>query len=612
MIKLRAILASGCFFLSYPAIGQVQVSEIPVIDATGEMCTDVAPFNDNFGWNGTCSCELDQNYRRFGWSIATSDNLLVAGSLQTPEGCFESGAASVYEIENGELPRKVADLQSSARAAGDGFSTRQSQIAISDNYVAISTARSVNGIERAVTVFDRNTWEETYVLRSSTVNDFGTRFSFGNQLEIIGDSVFVGESGPFFRYRLSDGVLQQTIPSDPDYTCLGSISASAASLVVYRSACTVGGGGSQISIYEPDASGQYRNVFSATDQRHGIPQTSDNIVVSAAYGRSFHRGTDGQWNVLQLPLDISRHGVYLADEQLIYLEDDTILIHELNSSGWELVQTLTYSFETEPSFGQLVRAEFDGNTFALIRSNASNTSQNYELGDARGKVVAPEILIFQRNSQGQWNSTDQRIFPVSSSVTDGPITDAVAIVGNNAFFSMHEGQSILHYQLSSTDTPGTEINNSESDSNEIDAINGCDYSTAEQFDGYGWNPVTRESCPPLDATETETPVTVTPETPAGCDYRNAINGWGWNETTRQSCPPLTVAAEQQTPESSVGCDYSNAINGWGWNETARQSCPPLTVAVAQPTPEAPAGCDYSNSVNGWGWNETTRQSCEPL
>ena len=138
----------------------------------------------------------------------------------------------------------------------------------------------------------------------------------------------------------------------------------------------------------------------------------------------------------------------------------------------------------------------------------------------------------------------------------------------------------------------------------------CDYSTADQFDGYGWNPITRESCPPLEASET--PVNVTPETPSGCDYSNAVNGWGWNETTRQSCPPLTIAEQQTTPQAPVGCDYSNAINGWGWNETTRQSCPPLTIAEQQTTSQAQLGCDYTNAINGWGWNESTRQSCPPL
>jgi len=476
MMKFQTILAFSCFLLSHTAYGQVQVSEIPAIDATGEICTDVAPFDDNFGWNGTCSCELNQNYRRFGWSFATSDNLLVAGSLQTPEGCFESGTASVYEIEDGEPPRKVADLQSSARATGDGFSTSQSQMSISDDHVVLSTISPLSPVT-TVTVFDRNTWEETYVLRSSTDTVPGSWF--GSHLEIIDDSLFVGDNGTIFRYRLADGSLEQTIPADPDFFCLSSVSASATSLIVARSACTVSGGGSQISIYEPDTADQYRSIFSTTDQRFGIPQSGNNIVVSKASGRSFHRGTEGQWSDLPLPSDPSMYQLYLADQQLVYLSGDNILIHEMNNGGWELAQTLTYSLETEPF---ALRASFGGNTFALVSSNDSDTSANFSIGDAGNKHFSPEILIFKRDSEGQWIMTDQRSFPVSSTVTDGPIADAVAIVGDNAFFSMHEGQSMLHYQLSSIDTPGTESNSSEPDSNEIDANNGSGNDSVSELD----------------------------------------------------------------------------------------------------------------------------------
>jgi len=58
--------------------------------------------------------------------------------------------------------------------------------------------------------------------------------------------------------------------------------------------------------------------------------------------------------------------------------------------------------------------------------------------------------------------------------------------------------------------------------------NQCDYSNATQFNGWGWNPVTRQSCAP-----------VTQPVPSNCDYSNAavFNGWGWNPVTRQSCPP---------------------------------------------------------------------------
>ncbi len=101
--------------------------------------------------------------------------------------------------------------------------------------------------------------------------------------------------------------------------------------------------------------------------------------------------------------------------------------------------------------------------------------------------------------------------------------------------------------------------------------NQCDYSNAAQFDGWGWNPVTRQSCAPLvEVTE--------PVASNDCDYSNAaaFGGWGWNPVLRESCPPITNE-QQQTVTTDSNCDYSNAAaqGGWGWNEVTRQSCPPL-------------------------------------
>lgn len=99
--------------------------------------------------------------------------------------------------------------------------------------------------------------------------------------------------------------------------------------------------------------------------------------------------------------------------------------------------------------------------------------------------------------------------------------------------------------------------------------NQCDYSNASQFGGWGWNPVTRQSCPP--ASPAPEPVTTN-----NCDYSNAasFNGWGWNPIVRESCPPVSTV---QTVTTDSNCDYSNAAtqDGWGWNAVTRQSCPPL-------------------------------------
>jgi len=86
----------------------------------------------------------------------------------------------------------------------------------------------------------------------------------------------------------------------------------------------------------------------------------------------------------------------------------------------------------------------------------------------------------------------------------------------------------------------------------------CNYSNADIFNGWGWDPVSRKSCPPLQnqpdtTTETDT-----------CNYANAAqyDGWGWNAVTGQSCAP-------RSQDSAPDCIDSDG-DGWGWDGT--KSC----------------------------------------
>jgi hypothetical protein len=97
----------------------------------------------------------------------------------------------------------------------------------------------------------------------------------------------------------------------------------------------------------------------------------------------------------------------------------------------------------------------------------------------------------------------------------------------------------------------------------------CDYSSADMNDGWGWNPVTGQSCEPMGVVTTSA---------SDCDYSQAdINdGWGWNPITGQSCEPI----ESVKMENHSDCDYSHADiqDGWGWDPVTLESCPPITVS----------------------------------
>lgn len=74
-------------------------------------------------------------------------------------------------------------------------------------------------------------------------------------------------------------------------------------------------------------------------------------------------------------------------------------------------------------------------------------------------------------------------------------------------------------------------------------------------DGIGWNGGVCE---------------VTATARDSCDYSAAIYnaGWGYDPVTRQSCPPLADSPEF-TPEDT--CEQIGS-DGWGWNEFRQESC----------------------------------------
>lgn len=111
------------------------------------------------------------------------------------------------------------------------------------------------------------------------------------------------------------------------------------------------------------------------------------------------------------------------------------------------------------------------------------------------------------------------------------------------------------------------------------ARSACDYSDAALYNGWGWDPVARDSCPPLDE----------------CDYSNAniYGGWGWNPGTQMSCPPLM-------PTAGVCIDSDG--DGWGWDGV--NSCPinnqpnPADRLIFVEVPGSATAYRYSLTVDG--------------
>ena len=101
----------------------------------------------------------------------------------------------------------------------------------------------------------------------------------------------------------------------------------------------------------------------------------------------------------------------------------------------------------------------------------------------------------------------------------------------------------------------------------IDNNNRCDYSSSSLYNGWGWNPVTQQSCAPItDDTR--------PDTANNCDYSQAHSNddWGWNNITNTSCPPVETSILATTIQTE--CIDTDG-DGWGWNGTDSCAAPPV-------------------------------------
>jgi hypothetical protein len=78
-------------------------------------------------------------------------------------------------------------------------------------------------------------------------------------------------------------------------------------------------------------------------------------------------------------------------------------------------------------------------------------------------------------------------------------------------------------------------------------LSGCSYADAAKYQGYGWNPTTQQSCPPLQAGQTVP----------------------WNSAPTPSSSGTTQVLEQQCQQGNRFCS-----GGWGWENPGENQCGP--------------------------------------
>ena len=588
----------------------------------GEQCIDTPPFDDNYGFNGSCSCILvdkipEEGYQLFGRSVEASDNHIAVGTSESAGGCHGTGTINVYELaDDNTLRRQDEVVSGSLRSERDGFGG--AAYAISDNYMAASaTYRSSSS---RVEVFKRqsDSWVESYTLESPGLGSSPTLLFHNEDLFVAGTDRLRLQ-----RLRASDGTVQQTFEKPDPGSCLATVDVRNNMLSLHWDYCALGEGTNYATLYQLNNTGNYIQIAEIANPKQDAayfipPAFSDNLYVLFTETEmiTVMKGSDGVWrdqsrqaaveNTNRLRFELNQNEIFIFVRNLVgtTISGYSLKIYSYTpAGGWQFDQTLYTAKNKPPTFAiwgdritivdSVTTNYFGGYGFSRFESNGLDNSAGRESRDLPASVV-PEVIVYERDSNSEWQRTYSQTFPGGG---NQPISGVIARE-NNSYIALSE-TGFLNV-----------IFEGESDD--------CDYSNAAAFDGWGWNPVTMQSCAPLSTDTTVTPVAVAV---GSCDYSNAdrFGGWGWNETTRESCVPLTDSndpADQVTAQVPAGCDYSNAAlsNGWGWNETTRASCAPLSEGVEDVAAQIPAGCDYSNAAlsNGWGWNETARESCAPL
>ena len=176
-----------------------------------EACVDLPPLGDGFGWNGSCTCSLENNQ--------SDVNLVVTGaSLQKdfaamrvfnfPEACVGSGGIAVYDNNASGMLDYTTTIVPQFRAVDDFWPTRiraseniiigsssiynYSQTDIEDavNNNKRQTLGGPSSIETVATVFEKNSigeWEEIQILTDLNIS-----------FELSGDYLFAIEDNCCF------------------------------------------------------------------------------------------------------------------------------------------------------------------------------------------------------------------------------------------------------------------------------------------------------------------------------------------------------------------------------------------------------------------------------
>lgn len=516
---------------------------------------------DGFGWNGVCVCDAQLQRQLLTTDIKITDNRL--GMLWTSPGasyldCDVHGL-SIYERDDNGIWSNKADFY-------DLPAYQSTDIAhLGRDVFTYFSGDPDNRIYN----FDTAGYPRNRILNIVRRNEGGL---WQKETEIKVRKSYIYEVDRMVAGSSDDAILYQEYAG----------SSAANPLIAHSYDKSANSWVKQVINSQPGE--LYKNFAISGDTAAAFAYSSN--WWHPSYIVVFERDTANQWQeTTRLRTD------YFTSRPLAF--GDTLLI-----DGDTIVTTDSakglYSYTRKPD-GQWTRSpdstldvEFTYRGYPTYRSRTFSLSgDNFFLAEYAAKS------ILRQDEQGYWVPVDsipkqtlldrfELPYSLSSQYDDNfrPNFYLTAIGGNSAAFSA--GKYVL-------------IVNIDQQGRLTASVNGCDYSNADVYGGWGWNASLGQSCEPLAV---NTDLTTRVDDNCNYSYASLHGGWGWNAETQESCPPVNAPVVSGTSDN---CDYSNAAlnGGWGWDPVARQSCEPVSTETQ---------CVDSDG-DGWGWDGF--KSCIP-
>lgn len=404
----------------------------------------------------------------------------------------QTGAVYVFKESNGSWTQQAKLTPSESR----GYDRFGDTIALAGELLLVSApdkeredawrgpgVSPVPQKEGAVYVFNRNSqgqWtEEAIIERDDEYGNFGRSINLDdNGIAIIGSNYGIS---PYVFRRVAWGDWREVSRLESIEATRGpvrSFALDSETLLVGTGALFVG---FQVHDYINNGDG----TFTQTGQT--LSDRSSKFAI---------RGNTAL--VERLPADLS-------------LDSDIEIFKRSTAGEWQLQNTLKSSLDDRTSFGHSFSVS--GNTVVV------GAAANYNSLFKRGSVYVFDI----------------------SQPNDGQRHDdsCIDLDGDGWGWNVTLNESCTSFSMNfalciDTDGDGWGWNGTDScrviaSSSSTTTTHRCDYTDADLYDGWGWNPIAGESCPPRDPSILE-----------GCDYTQSAfhDGWGWNAATQQSCAPM--------------------------------------------------------------------------